>query len=337
MAKLRTTLKSVKVASIKPNPNNPRGESVRDNDDQFQYLKRSIKEFGLLVPIVVQRSSAKENEFILLDGERRYHAVKELGFDEVPAHILDDSIDIDQGKNLMFHIHTTRLQWDAYQQCKALEPLYDSLYKRFKGNENNVAKQLVLLTGTNQRTLNARLNFLRWPKKIKDVVYDQRPELYYTVVEIEGQIIAPALKNFPLYFETVKVDDVREFLFNKYLRGIIPKATEARKVTQMLSTPPHEKDKHAYALKLFKKLTTNLKFSFENARDEFLAKYPEEDQELDESFHKISLNLKRAITTLSDVNETGISSLNNKNRQKLTALLTELQSLANNILQATEE
>ena len=337
MARLRTTLKSVKVASIKPNPNNPRGESVRDNDDQFQYLKRSIKEFGLLVPIVVQRSSVNENEYILLDGERRYHAVKELGFDEVPAHILDDSIDIDQGKNLMFHIHTTRLQWDAYQQCRALEPLYDLLYKKFKGNENNIAKQLVLLTGTNQRTLNARLNFLRWPDKIKDVVYNQRPELYYTVVEIEGQIISPALKNFPSYFETVKVDDVREFLFNKYLKGIIPKATEARKVTQMLSTPPNEKEKHAYALKLFKKLTTNLSFSFDNARDEFLAKYPEEDQELDESFHRISLNLTRAINTLTDVDETGISSLNTKNRQKLTALLTELQSLANSILQAAEE
>lgn len=334
---MNTTLKQILVSKIKPNPINPRGESVRDNDDQFQYLKRSIKEFGLLVPIVVQKSPQDANEFILLDGERRYYAVKELGLDSVPAHILDDNIDSDTGKNLMFHIHTTRLPWDAYQQCKALEPLYNTLFKKFKGNENNIAKQLTLLTGTNQRTVNARLSFLCWPKKIKDIIYNTRPELYYTVVEIEAQIIAPAKKNFPSYFTTVNIDDVRAFLFDKYLKGIIPKATEARKVTQMLSTPPEEKNKYGYALKLFKKLVNNINYTFENARDEFLSNFPDEDKEIDDSFNKISLNLSRAIRSLEDVSNIGISELKLKNRQKLITLLSELQSLAKDVLQSTEE
>lgn len=330
-------LRQIEVKKIKPNPGNPRGISVRDNDDQFQYLKRSIKEFGLLVPIVVQKSPNNSDEYVLLDGERRYYAVKELGFDKVPAHVAAFNINADEGKNLMFHIHTTRLQWDPYQQCKALEPLYENLKNKFKAKENHIAKQLILLTGTNQRTVNARLNFLRWPKSIKDIIYNQRPELYYTIVEIEAQIILPALKNFPLYFKKVEVNEVREFLFNKYLKGIIPKATEARRVTHMLNTASSEKEKYAHAFRLFKKLVNDISYTFQNAHDDFVAKYPEEDEELDKSFRKITLNLSRAIQTLEAINENGISSLETKNRQSLITLLSELQTLAGNVLQLSDE
>ena len=319
------------------NPNNPRGESVRDNDDQFQYLKRSIKEYGLLVPIVVQKSRNSNNEYILLDGERRYYALKELGIDEVPAHVLDNNIKDDQSKNLMFHIHTTRLQWEPYQQCKALEILYEDLKTQFKGNENNIAKQMIILTGTNQSTVKSRLNFLRWPEDIKKVVYYQRPELYYTIVEIEGQIIVPAMKNFPDYFQNVKVDDVRKFLFNKYMKGIISKATEARKVTLILNTSRTDKEKYNYAFKLFKTLVSKADYTFEDVRDEFLAKYPNEDKETDKTFQKKALNINRAKQAVEDINAMDFANFTKQQRQKLLLLLTTLQMQINKALQRAED
>src|SRR5512145_2411560 len=106
MGKYNFELREIKVEDIQPNPINPRGGSVRDNDDQFQYLKRSIKEFGLIVPIVVQQVTNVTNKYILLDGERRYYAVKELGIKKIHAHVLSDDVDANEGKNLMFHIHT---------------------------------------------------------------------------------------------------------------------------------------------------------------------------------------------------------------------------------------
>lgn len=43
MGKLKFSLKNIPVLKILPNPINPRGRLVRENDAQFEYLKASIK------------------------------------------------------------------------------------------------------------------------------------------------------------------------------------------------------------------------------------------------------------------------------------------------------
>jgi len=337
MGKYEFELKEIKVEEIMPNPNNPRGDSVRDNDDQFQYLKRSIKEFGLLVPIVVQKStnsndkkekndSETQNKYILLDGERRYYAVKELGIKKIHAHVLNANVDANESKNLMFHIHTNRLQWDAYQQCKALEPLYEELKQKFNKKENLIAKQLMISTGTNQRTVNSRLNFLRWPKKLKDLVYENRSELYYTIVEIEAQIIMPAFKNFSAFFDTVSVDEVREFLLSKYLDGTIHAAIEARRITNMLKTSPDDKNKHLHATRLLKKLVENPEYTFENAHDDFVEKFPEEDEEIGTSFRKINLALSKTISLLGNISLESNFRISSE-KQKINIKLKELMEV----------
>ena len=69
----------MKLKDIKPNPNNPR--VLRD--DKFQKLKQSIQEFPKMLslrPIVIDENN------IVLGGNQRYHALKDLGFTD-----LDDS------------------------------------------------------------------------------------------------------------------------------------------------------------------------------------------------------------------------------------------------------
>jgi len=74
-----TKQKTIKLSSIKPNPNNPR----LIKDDKFFKLVESIKTFGdkmmPLRPIVID-----ENK-IILGGNMRFKALKELGYKEVPA------------------------------------------------------------------------------------------------------------------------------------------------------------------------------------------------------------------------------------------------------------
>ena len=267
------SLEEIEISKIKPNPNNPRGPLVRDNDDQFNYLVRSIKEFGLLVPLIVQEINGTDKRYRLIDGERRYYALKELGIKCAPAHVICGEINDEEVKSVMFHIHTNRVQWVPYQQCKALEPLYEQLKDEFDKDENKIAKELVKRTGTNKRTINDRLNFLRWPKEIKDIVYSEKPELYWTIAEIEGGIIKPAEKNFPKYFEKVSKDEVRKHLLQKYIEGIVHVATEARKVKYIVRTTNENKEQYAYALKIFRKLVKNVEYTFEEAQEEFLAKF----------------------------------------------------------------
>lgn len=294
------SLEPIEVSKIEPNPNNPRGPWVRANDDQFNYLKRSIKEFGLIVPLVVQELKGAKKEYRLVDGERRYLALKELGIKDTPAHVILNEIDKDEVKNIMFHIHTNRVQWDACQQCKALEPLYEQLKDKFKEDENKIATELVKRTGTNKRTINDRLNFLRWPVNIKNMVYSERSDLYWTIAEIEGGIIKPAEKNFPNYFKIVKKDEVRKLLLQKYIDGIVRAATEVRKARYIVRTPKENIEQHKYASTIFDKLVKEVKYTFEEAQEEFLAKFPEAEKMMKISYKKLRNQLLKITTILKE-------------------------------------
>jgi len=294
------SLEPIEVSKIEPNPNNPRGPWVRANDDQFNYLKRSIKEFGLIVPLVVQELKGAKKKYRLVDGERRYLALKELGIKDTPAHVILDEIDKDEVKNMMFHIHTNRVQWDACQQCKALEPLYEQLKDKFKEDENKIAIELVKRTGTNKRTISDRLNFLRWPVNIKNMVYDDRSDLYWTIAEIEGGIIKPAEKNFPNYFKIVKKDEVRKLLLQKYIDGIVRAATEVRKARYIVRTPKENIEQHKYASTIFDKLVKEVGYTFEEAQEEFLAKFPEAEKMMKISYRKLRTQLLKITTILKE-------------------------------------
>lgn len=61
-------------------------ENVRTNANGIAELADNIKQIGLLHPILV-REGDKENEFILLGGNRRLKAVTELNWKEIPANV----------------------------------------------------------------------------------------------------------------------------------------------------------------------------------------------------------------------------------------------------------
>ena len=73
----------IKIEKIQPNPFQP-----RKNFDKtaLKELANSIKEFGLIQPIIVLR---KNDGFMLVAGERRLRAVKSLGESEILAFIAD--------------------------------------------------------------------------------------------------------------------------------------------------------------------------------------------------------------------------------------------------------
>lgn len=75
-------IKLVDINEIKPYKNNP-----RHNDDAVEYVKRSIEEFGMKVPLVIDRN----NEIVT--GHTRYKACKELGMKEIPCIMADDLSD----------------------------------------------------------------------------------------------------------------------------------------------------------------------------------------------------------------------------------------------------
>ncbi len=93
-----TKQKTIKLSSIKPNPENPR----LIKDDKFYKLLESIKTFGEkmmpLRPIVID-----ENK-IILGGNMRFKALKELGYKEVPASWVKSANDLSEAQKKEFII-----------------------------------------------------------------------------------------------------------------------------------------------------------------------------------------------------------------------------------------
>jgi len=102
------------IGSIRPNPRNPR---VVFDEDALTELEHSIREFGLLQPIVVRQVG---DRYELVMGERRWRAAQRAGLDLIPA-IIRKTEDADLLRDaLLENIHRANLnpleEAAAYQQ-----------------------------------------------------------------------------------------------------------------------------------------------------------------------------------------------------------------------------
>ena len=57
--------------------------------ERFQKLKESIKKYGLIYPLVVTRDHEEKDKYLVRDGRNRFRALVEMGYEEIPCHVLD--------------------------------------------------------------------------------------------------------------------------------------------------------------------------------------------------------------------------------------------------------
>lgn len=112
--------------SIRPNPKQPR--AVFDQDDMDE-LVHSIREIGVLQPVVVRRVPADATDvpdgvrFELIMGERRWRASREAGLDTVPAIVKDTQDDDLLRDALLENLH--RSQLNPLEEAAAYQQLLD--------------------------------------------------------------------------------------------------------------------------------------------------------------------------------------------------------------------
>lgn len=82
-------LKNLKIIEVEPNREQPRKNF---NQEALEELAESIKEYGLIQPIVVTK---KDGYYSIIAGERRWRASKLAGLTEIPAIVRED----DERKN----------------------------------------------------------------------------------------------------------------------------------------------------------------------------------------------------------------------------------------------
>ena len=126
----------VAPSDVVPNPRQPR--QVFD-PDALAELVHSIKEIGLLQPIVVRRRSGakkKEPQYELVAGERRWRACQQAGLAAIPAIVRDTSDDDLLREALLENLH--RAELNPLEEAAA----YQQLLADFGGTQEELAQRL---------------------------------------------------------------------------------------------------------------------------------------------------------------------------------------------------
>ena len=104
------------TTSIAPNPQQPRRAF---DEEALAELTHSIKEFGLLQPIVVRQVGPDQYQLIM--GERRWRAAQQAGLDRLPAIVRETEDDALLRDALLENIH--RVQLNPLEEAAAYEQL----------------------------------------------------------------------------------------------------------------------------------------------------------------------------------------------------------------------
>jgi len=126
-------LRSMPIAFIQASPNNPR-KFFRE--EELQDLARSLREKGLLQPLVVRPIIGSNDRYELVAGERRWRAAQRAGLHEVPVLIRD----LNDGEALEIALieNIQRSDLNPLEEARA----YSQLMQEFDYTQQQLAESL---------------------------------------------------------------------------------------------------------------------------------------------------------------------------------------------------
>lgn len=148
-------LQQVAVAAIRPNPHQPRIAFAQAALDE---LSASIKEHGLLQPLVVTR--LEDGDYQLIAGERRLRAAKQAGLQAVPVVIKD--VSEQQQLELALIENIQRADLDPIESARAYAVLED----QFGLTHGEIAQRV----GKSRSTISETLSLLKLPVEVQTMV-----------------------------------------------------------------------------------------------------------------------------------------------------------------------
>ena len=149
---------NINIDLLIPNPYQPRKFFDKDS---LQELAISIKEYGIINPILVRK---KEDKYEIIAGERRYRAAKIVGLTEVPVIVKDLSdekvIELALIENL---------------QRENLSPIEEAkTYQEILNKSNLTEKKLSEMIGRSQPFISNKLRLLTLPNYIQEALINKK-------------------------------------------------------------------------------------------------------------------------------------------------------------------
>lgn len=130
----------IKLNEIEPNNQQPRKNF---NEDTLLELAESIKQYGIIQPLLVQK---KENGYELIAGERRWRAARIAGLKEVPALIKEYSAQ--EVMEIALIENLQREDLNPIEEAKAYQRLIQEYHLKQDEVAEKVSKSRVTITNT---------------------------------------------------------------------------------------------------------------------------------------------------------------------------------------------
>ena len=154
----RTT---ISISSLVRNKYQPRKKFEKESLDE---LTNSIKERGIIQPIIVRKSEDQNDKFEIVAGERRWQAAQNAGLNEISAIV----IVADNLKSLEFAIveNIQRKDLNPIEEAEGYKKLIDDFYY----DQEKVAKFI----GKSRTHITNCLRLLSLPKEVTDLIIDEK-------------------------------------------------------------------------------------------------------------------------------------------------------------------
>lgn len=148
----------IRVADIEPNRSQPRKNF---NEDALQELADSIKQFGVIQPLVVQK---RDGYYELIAGERRWRAAKLAGIKEVPAVIKEYSDQEVMEVAIIENIQREDL--NPIEEAQA----YKRLLKEYNLKQDEVAERV----SKSRVAITNSMRLLKLTEEVQQMVIDEK-------------------------------------------------------------------------------------------------------------------------------------------------------------------
>ena len=159
--KVDTNINKLSIGELIRNKYQPRKNFNQENLDE---LTNSIKERGIIQPIVVRKSVDQKSKYEIIAGERRWLAAQNAGLHEVPVVITE----ADDLKSLEFAIveNVQRIDLNVIEEAQGYQRLIDD----FSYDQNKVAQFI----GKSRSHVTNCLRLLNLPSQVIDLIKNNK-------------------------------------------------------------------------------------------------------------------------------------------------------------------
>jgi ParB family chromosome partitioning protein len=151
----------VPIEQIRPSPRNPRRTFA---DEDLSELSQSIKERGIIQPIVVRALKGQRDSYEIIAGERRWRAAQKAGLHDVPIVLLD--VGDAEALELAIIENVQRTDLNPLEEAAG----YQALATDYKHSQDDIAT----IVGKSRSHVTNTLRLLNLPDSVKAYIADGR-------------------------------------------------------------------------------------------------------------------------------------------------------------------